>query len=615
VLTARADLSQDKKRIEVRFDYSPAGLAAIHEVPGSRWSASKRVWTIPLDLTAGRRLREAFGAGLRISPELRRWGRAEIRRRALRKGLSQASDADLGRLPRVLPKLDALLAGRPYQRADIRLQAISNLINANEPGTGKTIEVIGTVAEAGLIDRPALIVAPVRSIENTWATELKRVGYPHPVFAFEDASQRKGAVNWCWMEWKDNQRPFALVVNPDLLRVKPAPKDTPKRDIVAKDPVTGAGYVANQWTENLLDIDWGLVALDEFHKFGLTNARSQFGLAARLLRAERLLLVSGTPMGGKYKRLWSALNWLHPTEYGSWWNWADQWLEQERAWGGHKKVLDSIQPGREEEFQRAHAHHFIRRTKLADLPGCPAKVHRLVQVGMTDQQERQYRQFEREAEIRINGKRLVGHGLLAEWSRLRSFANATCRVKTRPNGRREVIATADSGKLPYLLDALDETGVRKMTPEPGARAIVGTMDKSFAKITASYLRSNGIDADLLTGETKDSRPIIRRFQGGDPKPYVIVMTVQTGGVSLNLEAAGSVHALDESWDPDDMTQFFERGDRGTRTTPLLCFTYRTKDTIQEYIADVAGGKAINNQNAYQFKDAYRSRAGVPRGQR
>jgi SNF2 family DNA or RNA helicase len=93
------------------------------------------------------------------------------------------------------------------------------------------------------------------------------------------------------------------------------------------------------------------------------------------------------------------------------------------------------------------------------------------------------------------------------------------------------------------------------------------------------------------------------------------MTVQTGGVSLNLEAAGSVHALDESWDPDDMTQFFERGDRGTRTTPLLCFTYRTKDTIQEYIADVAGGKAINNQNAYQFKDAYRSRAGVPRGQR
>lgn len=612
MLRARADLSDDGKRIEVRFPFSFSGLEAIHEVPGATWSASKGAWLVPLDLTAGRRLREAFGAGLQLSPALRRWGRGEIRRRSLRKGLSQASDADLTRLPGVLPALDALLAGRPYQRADIRLQAISNLINANEPGTGKTIEVIGTIAEAGLIDRPALIVAPVRSIENTWATELARVGYPHQVYAFEDAQQRKGAINWCWTIWRDSQTPFALVVNPDLLRVKPAKKG---ERVVTKDPVTGQPFTANQWAENLLDIDWGLIALDEFHKFGLTNTRSQFGLAARLLRAERLLLVSGTPMGGKYKRLWAALNWLHPKEYGSWWRWADTWLEQERAWGGHKKVLDEIQPGREEEFQRAHAHHFIRRTKLADLPGCPPKVHRLVQVGMTDQQERQYRHFEKEAEIHINGQRLVGHGLLAEWSRLRSFGNATCRVKTRANGKREVIATADSGKLPYLLDALDETGVRKAAPEPAARAIVGTMDKSFAKITAAYLGAHGIATDLLTGETKDSRPLIKRFQGGDPDPYVIVMTVQTGGVSLNLEAAGSIHALDESWDPDDMTQFFERGDRGTRTTPLLCFTYRTKATIQEYIADVAGGKAINNKNAYQFKDALRARAGVPRGQR
>jgi hypothetical protein len=608
VLRARADLSADGKRIEVSFPYSPAGLAAIHEVAGSRWSPSKRVWTVPLDLTSGRDLREAFGAGLSLSPELRRWGKRERARRARLRALSQASQADLTRLPGELPDLAALVSGRPYQSADIRLQAIFNLINANEPGTGKTIEVIGTAAEAGLLNKPALVIAPVRSIENTWARELERVGYPHPILACEDPAARKGSVNWAWTIWKDNREPSWVVINPDLLRVKPA-KDG--EQVVARDPITGVGYAANQWTENVLDIDWGLIAIDEFHKFGLTNPRSQFGLAARLLRADRLLLVSGTPMGGKYKRLWAALNWLHPKEYGSWWRWADQWLYQERGWAGKKVVKDEIQPGREEEFQRAHAHHFIRRTKLADLPGCPPKVHRLVEVPMTPQQERQYRSFEEDAEIRINGTRLSGHGLLAEWSRLRSFANATCRVKTRANGRREVIATADSGKLPYLLDALDETGVRKASPEPGARAIVGTMDKSFAKITAAFLRAAGIDCDLLTGETKHSKPLIDRFQGSGREPYVIVMTVQTGGVSLNLEAAGSVHALDESWDPDDMTQFFERGDRGSRTTPLLCFTYRTRETIQEYIADVAGGKAINNRNAYQYRDALARRRGRP----
>jgi hypothetical protein len=140
---ATASLSPDGKRIEVRFPYNPTLAEDFKEiVPGASWSRSRRAWLVSLDLTTGRRLREAFGAGLRLTPELRRWGKAERRRLALLRQLSQAPSARLARVDRELPALAEKLSRRPYQAADIARMARSNALNANEPGTGKTIEVI-----------------------------------------------------------------------------------------------------------------------------------------------------------------------------------------------------------------------------------------------------------------------------------------------------------------------------------------------------------------------------------------------------------------------------------------------------------------------------------------
>jgi SNF2 family DNA or RNA helicase len=94
---------------------------------------------------------------------------------------------------------------------------------------------------------------------------------------------------------------------------------------------------------------------------------------------------------------------------------------------------------------------------------------------------------------------------------------------------------------------------------------------------------------------------MKRFNSADEVPFCIVMTTQTGGISLNLEEAGSVHALDETWNPDDQEQLFDRGDRGSRTTPLKCYTYRSRDTIQEYIAGIVVGKRATNQKVLDLR--------------
>jgi SNF2 family DNA or RNA helicase len=94
--------------------------------------------------------------------------------------------------------------------------------------------------------------------------------------------------------------------------------------------------------------------------------------------------------------------------------------------------------------------------------------------------------------------------------------------------------------------------------------------------------------------------MLTHFADGTDKPFVIAMTIQTGGTALNLEDANSAHALDEAWDPDVMHQFFGRGDRGSRDKPLRCYTYRTPHSIQEYVAKVAGDKKLNNKTVLNY---------------
>jgi SNF2 family DNA or RNA helicase len=70
---------------------------------------------------------------------------------------------------------------------------------------------------------------------------------------------------------------------------------------------------------------------------------------------------------------------------------------------------------------------------------------------------------------------------------------------------------------------------------------------------------------------------------------VLVMTTDTGGVGLNLGMTGSIHIMDEDWNPDTQEQLEDRGMRD-RTTPLIVLYYRTRNSIQEYIHEVGLNK-------------------------
>ena len=592
-----AELNEAGDRIDVHFRYDPQAVAAIKQVPGARFVPKDKggpLWRLPLDLVTGSRLREQFGAGLTLGDGLKAWGRQEVAKQRNLSSLTRANDAELHRLPKIVPELAEFISGRPYQRADIAMMAETNVLNANQPGTGKTIEVIGSWVEAGIWDEgPHLVIAPVKSLVNVWAEELRWL--PIETYTAEGLADRRQVID-VGLRVAEQGKPAVIVVNPDFLRLKGVDPDKPDPPLgIAKRDNKGNTYTyRDELQRRLFDITFKSCTIDEFHKFGLSNRKSLFSLGMSLVKSEKKAALSGTPMGGRPRKLWAVLNWLEPQEYTSEWRWIDQWLEVTD--NGFGKDVGNIQPGREDEFYAAHARHIVRRLKRDALPGLPPQVHVVVKCDMTPGQKKQYEDFARDAEVRIDEERLSATNILAEYQRLKQFANAK---QTLRDG--VPYPTVDSGKLEQLIQKLDEEGIRKDDPEPGARAIIASESSRFVNTTAEFLLSKGIACDTMTGETKDSTLVINKFKSDDPAPYCIVMTIQTGGVSLNLQEADSIHALDETWNPDDMEQLFDRADRGSRETPLKCYTYRTKDSIQEYISEVSEGKKITNRNILDIR--------------
>lgn len=601
-MQAAAELTLDKKHIAVLFPYHPLAVTAIKRISGSRFVPRENggpYWLLPLDIFNARQLRDIFGDGLRLGPRLRRWGRHAIAEERHLRELATATDADLD-LDTEYSELALYL--RPYQRADVAMMAATNVLNANQPGTGKTVEVIAAIHEAGMHRGAHLISAPVRSLENVWAVELERWS-SGSVHTAEELAARRAAVAY-GLDFIHSDEPVWICVNPDMLRLRKLTLDDPDSECVYRDHKGNRYGARDELQRRILDVQWTTFTIDEFHKAGLNSTTTLFRHGVSCIKAKRRYALSGTPMGGKPIKLFPVLQWIEPEIFTSKWRWAERWLGTGETELGHKTIGSAILPEREENFYTAHARHMVRRTKREALPGLPPQVHITISCGMEPRQAEQYAEFEERAEIAIqsmldetHSEQVIATCILAEFTRLKQFANAYCKLLDD-----EVTPTEISGKLPHLLERLEEFGICKYEPEPGARAIIASQSTRMVAMVSAWLRRQGIDCDELTGKTKHSAPIIARFQNGSVKPYCIVMTTQTGGVSLNLEAAGSVHILDESWNPDDEEQLADRGDRGSRTTPLVICTYRTRGTIQEYIAEVAAGKRMTNRT---ILDVYR----------
>ncbi|MBN0803079.1 SWF/SNF helicase family protein, partial [Pseudomonas aeruginosa] len=90
-----------------------------------------------------------------------------------------------------------------------------------------------------------------------------------------------------------------------------------------------------------------------------------------------------------------------------------------------------------------------------------------------------------------------------------------------------------------------------------------------------------VDYVLLTGETRDRRAPVQRFQSG--KVPVFLISLKAGGVGLNLTAADTVIHYDPWWNPAVENQASDRAYRIGQDKPVFVYRLIARGTVEEKI--------------------------------
>lgn len=624
--TVTMSFDGDKEsKFRLKFDYYKSHVEKCKELPGSRFVPEKEGgphWTVPVSLDVARAVRAAFPDCLWLSTAVKAWGKRVVSHERNLTSILSAEKHELSVIPaggkdlykalRLGPKgrfmsddeIEEYLAGETdsYQVADVAfMAACANPLNASEMGTGKTLATLATFVETE-IKGPHLVVAPLSSLKTVWRKEVATwlPGYSTVVVQGTAADKARGIAKARRLITSGLSDRLVVITNPATVRLRGIYE---MRANVRTGKMQRVEVSTEPENPFFQEQPWGVVVLDEFHKMGMNEPSTLMSRGTRQIKAQKRIALSGTPMGGKPLKLFGVLQWLEPKEFTSKWNFAENFLQISVNNGGYREI-GGVKPEREDDFHRMLSRYMVRRTKREVLPWLPEIQRIEVDVPMLSAQAKQYEKFAQDAEIRIDDQKLSAAGILAEYTRLKQFANAECTVTVTEEWDEDVqdlvpkvrpVPTKNSNKLQQLFEILEELGIDD--PESTEQIVIFSQFVAMVEMIASALNEKGIPTEFIHGGVAADKRVDmqERFQkeGG---LRALVMNTLAGGVSITLDRASTVVFIDETWDPDDQSQAEARCSRASRIHQVTAYYLRSEGTVEEHIRDITQSKQFVNFN-------------------
>ena len=582
------------KRIVAEGWIGPDTPDRLKSIAGSSFAASKKVWTFPLTWRTCIDLRAEFGDQLQVGAALDDWGWAERERRerleAIRTGVEPpVLEALLARTPRIY---QAVSRDRPFQGVGVAwLSAARRGILADQPGLGKTVQLLGAFALADL-KGAILVLSNTPAATDTWPEEIAKWAPNDRFTVLEGARNKRTQLveNYFKGMVKEPDNRHWLMCNYEMLRTH------------ARDTKDGGKAGQPAWPF-LFEIDWHAIVADEAQKCLITRTSKRNEQSLQRRGAGELTIwpegfkiaLSGTPWRGRPENNWGTLNWLFPSLYTSYWSWVQSYFEiGEVMLGGTVpgQVVTRMMPDRKEAYMEDLRSVMLRRTKVevaSDLPpkmyagwplkeGGPAGIW----LDMGSKQKSAYEQMKRDAVANLDSGTIWGNGTLSELTRLRQFACSYMEVI----GEEQYNMIMPSNKFDWLVYWLDKRGICHPDDAYGEdKVIVASQFTRLIELFADGLGKMGIEVLQITGKVKgEQRRNNRRIFQSAGGPRVLMLNTQAGGSSLTLDAADDMVILDETWDPDDQEQLEDRIDRLSRIHTRNYWYVRSKGTIEESIA-------------------------------
>lgn len=439
-----------------------------------------------------------------------------------------------------VPNLKAKL--RPYQAEGIKW--IKYLYDnnmggclADDMGLGKTLQTIGVL---NLIypkqKKPTLLVMP-RSLLFNWQSEISRFSPQLKAYTYYG-----------------NTRDMAEAMKHQLI-------------------LTTYAIVRND-VETFKEQDFHYVILDESQN--IKNVAAQSTQAVYLLKAEHRLALSGTPIENNLTELFSLFRFLNPAMFGTLDDFNARYANPIQR-EGDKEAMQSL--------RRKIFPFMLRRLKRDVLKDLPDRIDKQLYVEMDSEQARFYEQR------RLYYKEQVDRSIAAEGLQKSQFVMFQALSELRRIASIPESLTDGRIRSPKL-DALTESLLEVVAN--GHKAVVFFNFIAGIELLSETLEANGIEFVTMTGATHDRKSVVERFQN-NAKCRVMLMTLKTGGVGLNLTAADTVYIFEPWWNKAAEEQAINRLHRFGQKAKVLCYSLITQGTIEEKI------QLLQQQKADLFK--------------
>jgi len=310
------------------------------------------------------------------------------------------------------------------------------------------------------------------------------------------------------------------------------------------------------------------VILDEAHV--IKNPRSQSAKAARLLKGNHRLALTGTPVQNNLDELWSLFEFLNPGMLGA------------------SKAMDMVsgmEPLEKEGqtfLSRALRPFFLRRTKDIVAKDLPAKTEQVLFCDMDASQRSLYdglRKHYRDAlmeKVESQGLNKSKMHVLEALLRLRQVA---CHPGLVDSTQKHLLGAKLEMLIPQLQEVFSE----------GHKVLVFSQFTSFLSIFKKHLAPLNLKMAYLDGKSRDREEQVKRFQEDD-QCKLFLISLKAGGLGLNLTSADYVYLLDPWWNPAVEAQAMDRAHRIGQTRHVFAYRLITRGTVEEKILEMQAKK-------------------------
>lgn len=424
---------------------------------------------------------------------------------------------------------------RPYQARGIAwlhetTATHGGAVLADEMGLGKTVQAIGYLlgrAEAGA----NLVVCPTSLVGN-WVHEIERF------------APGLRAIPWRGGELPAAEAGTVVVTGYPTLR--------------------GHGHA-------LAEKQWASVVFDEAQV--LKNPRTQVSKAARTIRAQARVAMTGTPVENHLDELWALLNLVVPHEFTHKAQFRRRFVRpiNEGSAPAVLRLREAIEP------------IALARRKSEVAKTLPPKIHCDVVCDLTAEQERLYDELLNKAESEGFGSGGQRHTrLLAVLTELKQVCNHPGLI----TGELDELS-GRSGKFDVCADILANN------IEAGAPTLVFTQYRRTGELLVRHCAEEfGVAAPFFHGglDQAERTAIVTDFQSPQGPP-VLVLSLRAAGTGLTLTRAADVIHFDRWWNPAVEAQASDRAHRIGQTRTVTVTTLTSGTTIEEHIAGMHDRKS------------------------